>query len=268
MTTGPSLIINADDYGWDGPASEGILLLAAQGKITSTTIMANCATPRQLDEIKAATSLSIGLHVNLFQGKPSSRPSDVPSIIDNNGMLLPQKAFLRRFLTGRINFSDIALEIKNQMNRLANHGIEISHVDSHQHVHQYPVIGPKILDILRHLGCEKIRRCNVRDRTSRKMQVVKLFDLMTARSLSGFRSPGTLITSFSDRRDANLDIFHNSIGPHLQKDTVIEFMTHPATQDRPGSYLSRKAEFDFWMTGNWTGYLEKHHVSLISYHDL
>ncbi len=264
-----SLIINADDFGWDDYATEGILVLAEQGKITSTTIMANLVNPAELKEINKIKTITKGLHLNLQFGKPLSKASDVSTLIDKDGLFLPQKDFLLRWLKGGIKYKEIEQEVEHQIKFLRTHDINISHADSHKHIHQYPFIGAIILSVFKKLGIKKVRRCNVSGWSGNKMKVVKLFNILTAHTVRGFKTPDLLISSFSDRVGASGDIFQESINAleQVKKKSIIEFMTHPATGNREDSYLERKIEFDFWMHEHWKGFLKKKNIELITYDD-
>ncbi len=264
-----SLIINADDFGWDEYATEGILILAEQGKITSTTIMASCAKPSELKEVKKIKSISKGLHLNLQFGTPLGKASHVSTLLDKNGLFLSQKDFLLRWLKGGIRVKEIEHEIERQITYLRTHDIQVTHADSHKHYHQYPFIGGIILNAFKKFGIKNVRRCNVSGWSGNKMKVVKLFNMLTAHTLHGFKTPDFLISSFSDKVDANGDIFQKSINALslVQKKSIIEFMTHPATGNREDSYLERKIEFDFWMNEHWKDLLKKKNIDLISYDD-
>lgn len=65
------LIINADDFGYSRIFNDAILRLSAKGFISSTTVMVNWVTARQVSQIKEleelaeAGKISVGLHLEL-----------------------------------------------------------------------------------------------------------------------------------------------------------------------------------------------------------
>jgi predicted glycoside hydrolase/deacetylase ChbG (UPF0249 family) len=262
------LIINADDYGLDLPANEAILALAADGAITSTTILANMAGDRELAALREVSGISRGLHLNLLEGTPLSPASEVPSLLNSDGAFHPQKELLLRSLTGRISALDLEREVGAQVERLRQAGIEPSHVDSHKHVHQYPGIGPMILKILRRLGVKKVRNCRVSDRGSLKMLVVGLFSLITSRGLRPFTTPDVLLSGFSAEAGAGLEGFCRDMERAAAGNRVLEFMTHPATSNSDVIYLDRAAEYRFWAGGEWREWLQRQGIGLITYDQL
>src|SRR5215468_1191072 len=93
-----NLIVNADDLGWTAGVNRGIAEAHRNGIVTSTSLLANgCAFS---DGVKAAAELpglGIGVHLNLTDGAPSAPPSQVPSLLDENGRFSggPENLLLR-----------------------------------------------------------------------------------------------------------------------------------------------------------------------------
>ncbi|RYY13931.1 MAG: ChbG/HpnK family deacetylase, partial [Cytophagaceae bacterium] len=161
MTTSPKrLIINCDDYGWDAPATQAIVELGAAGQVSSTTVMANFASDADLRELAklASPTLSVGLHLTLNAGQPLSAASQVPSLVGADGQFYTSSQLWQKFLRGQVQRADLKLEIAAQLRRLAAAGLDLSHADSHQHLHQYPLLGPALLRILHELGVRRVRR--------------------------------------------------------------------------------------------------------------
>lgn len=259
------LIINADDFGMDKASADGILDLAEKGLITSATIMANCVRERELKKLSQYTNISRGLHLNLISGEPISKASSVRTLIDRNGRFYSLKELFFRFLQKKVRIEEIEREIISQLQHIYKYGFEISHVDSHRHLHNSPLLGPIIMQILKKNGVKKIRKCNMAICRDIRMMVVKFSHLLTAVTLGNMQSPDVLIAPFSIKKDANLDIFKKAIERVFRKNNVVEFMTHPAVSDREDSYLARKAEYDFWLKGNWKDYIRRQNIELISY---
>src|SRR5688500_7142073 len=68
MSRDVTLIVNADDLGYDPAVTRGILRAMRQGVVTSTTLMVN--TPWAEDAAREADELSVGLHLNLARHPP------------------------------------------------------------------------------------------------------------------------------------------------------------------------------------------------------
>jgi predicted glycoside hydrolase/deacetylase ChbG (UPF0249 family) len=266
--TDKRLIINADDFGWDATATAGILHLLKTGKISSTTILANFATDNDLAKVRAIDGISTGVHINLINGKPVSQPEEVASLLDAEGNFLGAGKLYKRFLMQRINKDHVIKEIAAQISHLREKGINISHADSHQHLHQFPGLGKWILHAVADNGIKKARNCRLTRVHAGRSAVIALFALATARHLKAFRHPDALVAELSFGADYSDDFAKQLLSPHFRKGDVLEIMTHPATADKTDSYLNRKAEFDFWDNLDLQQLLQDHHIKLINYHQL
>jgi predicted glycoside hydrolase/deacetylase ChbG (UPF0249 family) len=136
-----TLIVNADDFGLNQAATDGILECYRAGSVTSTTLMANAP-----DCVRAASlaaghpSLGVGLHFNLTWGRPLNEPSRVPALLDRQGQFLSRSELATRLMLGRVPRLQLDRELEAQLDRLQQLGVAITHVDSHQHVHAFPQV--------------------------------------------------------------------------------------------------------------------------------
>lgn len=266
--THKSLIINADDFGWDAAATAGIVHLLKTRKISSTTILANYATEKDLEKLRAIDGISTGIHINLINGKPVSPPQEVASLLNADGYFMGAGKLFRRFWMGVINKNHLVKEITKQIESLREKGIIISHADSHQHLHQFPGIGKWILQAVAYNGIEKVRSCRLTNVHAGRSAVIALFAAATSRHLKPFRHPDALIAELSFGANYSEEFAQQLLLSHFCKGDVLEIMTHPATANKMNSYLNRKAEFDFWDMLDLQGLLKKHQIKLINYHQL
>lgn len=262
------LIINADDFGWDDSSSEAIVDLLDQDKISSTTIMANLVSDDHLEQIAGSKQFSTGIHLNLISGKPLSADKAVPGLVDENGDFWDAGQLFKKFLTGKIRTSEIRTEIEAQLKRLEDAGIFISHADSHQHLHQFPLIGKIILDILRDHGIERVRNCRLTRIPTLRAGIISLFSMLTQHHLKSFLTTRGLIPDLSFATEFHASFLEQIILRAFRNHDVLEIMTHPAISDRSGSYLHRKAEYEFWKNLPVREILDKHRIQLISWHQL
>jgi predicted glycoside hydrolase/deacetylase ChbG (UPF0249 family) len=243
------LIINCDDYGWDAPATQAILELGAARQVSSTTVMANFATDAELRELRGLRpTLGVGLHLTLNAGQPLSAASRVPSLVNADGQFYPSSQLWQRFLTGRVQRAELQLEVAAQLQRLVAAGLPPTHADSHQHLHQYPLLGPALLQILQTLGVRRVRRLTAAGRVDGRGLVLRAFASSSRAALRPFRTPGALISTFSTEA-ASASGFRAGVGAAFQQAEVAEFMTHPGLTERPGSPLMRVPEYQFWRSG-------------------
>lgn len=132
------LIVNADDFGINSAANEGIIACHQAGSVTSTTLMANGDCFEEAVVLAESNpSLAVGLHFNLTWGRPLSKPGEIPSLVDDSGEFMSRETLGRRALLGRLNANDLERELAMQYDRLIESGVSPSHIDSHQHVQAF-----------------------------------------------------------------------------------------------------------------------------------
>lgn len=134
------IIVNADDCGMSKSVNEHIEKAIIAGKITSTTVMAN------MEDFEGAVNLygkyheiiSFGWHINLSEGTPllySQMLLDKGFYKEiDGGIVMDGKKFIRKCLPADMR-DEITKELKAQYGKLRDHGIKLSHIDSHHHVH-------------------------------------------------------------------------------------------------------------------------------------
>lgn len=159
------IIINADDFGGSDDTTSAIIECFEGGLVTSTSIMPSAPeTERALEYASAHPEFSYGAHLQ-FVGdgieRPVSSPELVSELVDSEGRFLATNTIRLRALLGRIPAAQIQREVVAQIGILHRHGIAVSHVDSHRHVHKFPLFQRALAGVLPRLGIESIR--NVQD---------------------------------------------------------------------------------------------------------
>jgi predicted glycoside hydrolase/deacetylase ChbG (UPF0249 family) len=260
------LIINCDDYGWDAPATQAILELGAAGQVSSTTVMANFASDAELHALAqlASPAFSVGLHLTLNAGAPLSAASAVPSLVDKDGQFYSSSQLWQRFLRGQVRPAEMQAEVTAQLRRLARAGLALTHADSHQHLHQYPVLGPALLRMLRKLGVHRVRRLTAAGRRDGRGLVLRAFAYSSQHALQDFATPSALVSTFSTEA-ASAAGFRRGVGAAFEQAAVTEFMSHPGLAERPGSPLMRVPEYEFWRSGAARELLRELGGELVSY---
>jgi len=152
------LVINADDLGFAPGVNRGIFDAHAAGTVTSASMMVT--TPAFADAAERvrrdATTLGVGLHLNLVVGAPLS---SVPSLVDpETGRFNPLDAFVRRSLAGQIDPVEVRRECEAQLQALVAAGITPTHIDSHRHLHAMPGILPVVAAVAHDAAIHVVRR--------------------------------------------------------------------------------------------------------------
>jgi len=83
------LIINADDFGLTRGVNRAVFDLAGRGSLSSTTVLVNQPYASEAVELLKLPNFSVGLHCNLTEGAPISKPESIPFLVDANGAFFP-----------------------------------------------------------------------------------------------------------------------------------------------------------------------------------
>jgi len=136
------LIVNADDFGLSQGINHAIMLGHRQGIITSATLLANGgAFTAAVEMARTAGGLGVGVHLNLTEGQPVSAPSDIPSLVDAQGVFAHTVAQLgRRSLVGSLSLREVERELRAQIEKVLAAGVAVTHLDGHKHVHLVPAL--------------------------------------------------------------------------------------------------------------------------------
>jgi chitin disaccharide deacetylase len=133
------LVVNADDFGFTPDVNEGIVEAHRDGILTATTLMANGeAFENAAGLARQNPSLDVGCHIVLVGGRSLLSGKDLPPTV---GSLVA--ALARRQI-------DVYREMRAQLQRILDAGIQPSHLDTHKHTH----LAPPVLEAVGRLGEE------------------------------------------------------------------------------------------------------------------
>lgn len=125
------IIINADDFGYCEAVNYGIISAHNNGIVRSTSMMANMpGVEHGVGLLKENKTLNCGVHMTLSCGRPLL--SNLKTIVDKDGF------FIRRItdeIIEKMDYDEIYRELCAQIDRVKGLGIDISHLDSHHHIH-------------------------------------------------------------------------------------------------------------------------------------
>jgi len=149
------VIINADDLGISEAVNEAIFDLMDYGRVTSASVMANGPALRKAAaRVRHFPHCSFGAHLNLTQFVPVTLGRDAALLTGADGCMsrsLGGKRFGPNLLAAFYR------ELCAQIEVLGSEGIEISHFDSHHHVHTQPQLLPVIKALQRRYQIRKVR---------------------------------------------------------------------------------------------------------------
>jgi predicted glycoside hydrolase/deacetylase ChbG (UPF0249 family) len=158
--SGALLIVNADDYGLTDAVSQGILRAHRDGICTSTSVLvlapAFAASARLLED---APGLGVGVHLALVgEDPPLLSAREIPTLVDRDGRLaISWRRLLPRIAARRVDPADIERELAAQVAAALQAGLTLDHLDSHQHVHMFPVVRDVTLDLAERFQIRTVR---------------------------------------------------------------------------------------------------------------
>jgi len=152
------LIVNADDYGYYPFVTTGILEGIDEGIITATGIFANSETFfRDVRSLKERSQVDVGVHLNLTWGEPIT--AAMRRCLRRNGGRFAGKWQTIAMLAGSENARKSAHEeIKAQVLRCFDEGLEIRFLNAHEHLHLLPSIGKAVQSVAKKMDIRYIRR--------------------------------------------------------------------------------------------------------------
>jgi chitin disaccharide deacetylase len=134
------LILNADDFAFNAAVSRGIVTLAQQGRLTATSAMT--LSPRWATDATALAELrgqvDVGLHLDWTS----------PFAVDAGHGSGLKSAMLSAVLGG-FNKTSARVAIERQLDAFEQvWQAPPSHIDGHQHVHQFKGIRDALVDVI------------------------------------------------------------------------------------------------------------------------
>ena len=250
------VIINADDLGANETVNEAIFEMMSRRRVTSATLLANGPCIEKAVKVaKHFPHCSFGVHLNITEFAPLSGETGLKPILSGekvfNGELNqnPKKV--------QLNFSVLSAIIKewcSQIEKLFSLGINVSHCDSHHHVHTIPYLFPGLKYVQRKYQIRKVRISKNIFKPSEEIEKKKLIkkrvynfllrNCYQAKTTSGFTD---LITFFEYAK-------LNRIGHE-----TVEIMVHPGQVEDVGE--------DVLLSSSWKEELPLK-IQLINYNQL
>lgn len=134
------LILNVDDFGMNHGANDGTIMVMKAGGMTSATIMVPCPWfPEVVAFAKATPQANLGLHLTLtsewkhYKWGPVLGRVGAPSLCDSQGYFYADVPMV--YLNAKAD--EVDKEVRAQIQKALDAGIDVTHVDSHMGTLQY-----------------------------------------------------------------------------------------------------------------------------------
>lgn len=199
------LIINADDLGFSKGINYGIYDAYKNGIVRSTTIMMNVPFTGHALELFKNEKIGIGVHLNVTFGK---------ALVDTHKILADGDGYFRRELpeVDQGLLEEMEREFEAQIHRAYEMGVDVTHLDSHHHIH---MSGEEIFRLSKRLA----------SRYKLPMRCNRTYPHMTAELTEGITSTEHFSEDFYDETVSE-EFLLQLIGSHISEETL-EVMVHP-----------------------------------------
>jgi predicted glycoside hydrolase/deacetylase ChbG (UPF0249 family) len=155
------IIVNADDFGISADTVRATIAAIDAGYVTSATLMpAAPASDQAVAFARTRADVSFGVHLT-FVGDGAeyalAPPAQVAHLVNRAGRLHGTNRIRLLAALDRISVQQIEREIAAQVDWVRSQGIDVSHVDSHRHLHKYGPFREALGRALPGLGIRRVR---------------------------------------------------------------------------------------------------------------
>lgn len=226
------LVVNADDYGLTEATSRAILECHTDGVLTSTTVLVPApGFASTVGWLRDHPDLGVGVHLCLVgEDPPVLSAAEIPSLVDERGRFpISWRQFARSAALGRIDSADVERELTAQVDAVLAEHVTLTHLDSHQHLHEWPTLWPVVRRLLDHAGVRAVRTTRAPG-TSPMAVLGRLTALRAGRA--GIRTT-TRFAGFSDSGSLTEDALLRAIDAIPSGLASVEIGCHPGAEDDP-----------------------------------
>jgi predicted glycoside hydrolase/deacetylase ChbG (UPF0249 family) len=188
------LVVNADDMGLTPGVCRAVHRGHTDGVVTSTSVLAvGAAFDEAATRLRDLPGLAVGAHLAIVgEDRPLLSAAEIPTLVDREGRFpLSYRTVVARGAAGRIDPADVRREFAAQLERVAGIGVEVTHLDTHQHTHLWPAVAGVVVELAGKAGVPSVRLPTSRRRGPLGLGVRLLSGRLRARLLrAGLRTTG------------------------------------------------------------------------------
>lgn len=154
------LVVTADDLGLSDGVCRAVHRAHVDGIVTSTSLL---AVGRAFDTaaamLRSTPTLELGAHLALVgEDPPLLSAREIPTlVVAGGGFPLSYRTVVARGLAGRIDPDDVHRELSAQLDRVIGLGLPVTHLDTHQHTHLWPVVARVVTELAVARGVPAVR---------------------------------------------------------------------------------------------------------------
>ncbi len=276
------LIINADDLGFSEAINEAVRKCFETEAITGASIMP-CGS--YFDEacrmLNSLGKQQIGVHLTLTGGliPASGSKALIGTLLGGEGTFVSEyKDFAKLLVCGNVAKEEIFIELENQLKKVTDAGFVITHLDSHEHIHMFPVVLDVVIKLAKKYNVPYIRMPFEKFRVVSKEFKIKDFLRFMALRAFTLGEKKNLKKNNIAHNDAFLGHFHSgrinqsilSFMLRTLSEGVTELAVHPAVESESFIkespwYKNASTEFDALLSDDFKEIIKSEKIQLISH---
>ncbi|MGE0392376.1 MAG: carbohydrate deacetylase [Vicinamibacterales bacterium] len=155
MTPSVRVVVNADDLGISEHVNAEIFRLIRAGRVTSATLVANgAAVEDAAARLHEFPDASFGVHLNITEFAPLTSPAGLGPLLKPDGTFSGGAHGIA--FTSQLRQA-VRAEWTAQIARLRSLGVDVSHIDSHNHAHTIRGLFGTLKAVQRATGIRRVR---------------------------------------------------------------------------------------------------------------
>lgn len=146
MNLTKKVILESDDFGITPGVSQATLELLRAGKISTTNCMPTMPEFQEsVNLLRNEAERTMGIHLILDRHSPALPPSQIPSITNQQGMLLSFDEVKQKIQHQQVDYAEISAELAAQIKRAQAAGIQLDHLTTH---HGFMNLSEKLFEVV------------------------------------------------------------------------------------------------------------------------
>ena len=225
------VIINADDLGISHGVNQSVIQMHRKGIVSSTSLMANGPDFNEAVELLSDhPNLGVGVHLCL-DGHFNSA-SDYATLFDPvNNTFFEKQEVIKRIRKSVFDKEEIFREFCLQVEKILDHGIRVSHLDTHHNLHLYFPVLSQVIRVASKYGIlyirsQRLHSCKNKGYINTLYRYIHHIYLnIRLNSVKGYYDPSLQDCS---AWDSNLKRLERELSSNKG---IIEIMLHPVGSD-------------------------------------
>ena len=280
-----SLIINIDDVGISPAINEAVKKCYALGIITGVSVV-SCGSHffEACNMLQKIEKRDVGAHLTLTGHlMPCTKDSSkVRNLLGKKETFLESyKDLIRQYVIKKFDLGAIYLEFSNQIKKIKEEGLTVTHLDSHEHIHMLPDIMKIVVTLAREFNVPYIRLSKEPGSMLKKEFTIK--DFFRYASLKAFAPVAKRIITENGLKcnDAFLGHFHSgrinddilcfmmrSLPKGVSELAVHPGVLSPELLDFSSWYKNAQKELDALTDGRWEECAESNKIRFIPHKEI